>query len=218
METDWAIVIAAIAAAVGTTGVAGLLTGGLQLSRSSRLRRSIGASMELRKALRENSASDQALSTAIDADTLRLAAMSLVRAPTLLVRLIIPMIVMLVILAGTSWVALGALDQEQEAFNGRYPLGLIALGYFGVLLGAATAQIWVIDSSTRSRRERFVRAALAGGGGDWAAVLTHDFRANHTDDANSLKRQKLVVEALRKSGVMPVEEQPRRRSLFGRRK
>ena len=218
METDWAVVVAAIAAAVGTTGVAGLLTGGLQLSRSARLRRSISASMELQSSLPANSAADQALSTAIAADTLRLAAMSLFRAPARLMRLFVPMLVMLVILAGTSWLVLDALQVGSSSPTGRYPIGLLALGYFGLLLGAATAQIWVIDSSTRSRRERFVRAALAGADGDWTAVLSHDFRANRSDDASSLELQKEVLAELKESGALPVAPVQPRRRFFGRRK
>lgn len=68
---------AAIASFIGSTGIAGLLAGVVQLSRATRLRKSIRANSKLIEHIGHGSAAADALTAAMRKDVARLAAISL---------------------------------------------------------------------------------------------------------------------------------------------
>lgn len=67
-----------VASVIGSTGVIGVITASVQLSRRARLKRSIAAAREVADAVAADSRTRRVLQQAIETDILRLAAMSMV--------------------------------------------------------------------------------------------------------------------------------------------
>lgn len=211
MDPGIALLATVIAAAIGSTGVAGLLTGGLQLSRSARLRRGIEASSALLPGLGGDTAAAKALTLAVQTDTLRLAAMSLLRPPVRILQML-----GLVIFSGVASVILALAAQSISATS--YPKAasllssessrtfVVLIALFGV--SYILALVWSLDALIRLRRERFVRAALAGGDVDYEQVLAHDFIQNRFDDRRAIEHRARVQSRLVRFGIIQVEPEP----------
>lgn len=80
-QAIWASAAAVVWAAFGSTGLAGLRTGGLQLTKRGRLKKSIARSQEVLSGLPEGTEAHATIVKAIEADATRLAALTLVSFP-----------------------------------------------------------------------------------------------------------------------------------------
>ena len=158
---DWQIYIAVIAALLGSTGIAGTLTGGFQLTRRSRLRRSVEKTAELLSKLDTDSASRATLRRAVDHDVLQLAALTLVSFPGDLRRLFRMSLVFSGIYIGLVAVIVGY-SPPAESDPDAIADPRVALGWFIGMLGLIVSIALSFNALLRNRRERFVDLVIKG--------------------------------------------------------
>jgi hypothetical protein len=158
---DWQIYVGVIAALLGSTGIAGTLTGGFQLSRRARLRRSVERTAELLSKLDTDSLSRGSLRRAVDHDVLQLAALTLVSFPGDLRRLFRLSLVFSGIYIGLVAVIV-SYSPPAESVPGASPDSRVALGWFVGMLGLILSIALSFNALLRNRRERFVDLIIKG--------------------------------------------------------
>ena len=218
---DWTVVVAFVAAFLGSTGVASLVTGGVQLSRSARLRHGIAASSALLPNLAEGTASRQSLLLAIEADALRLSAMSLLRAPARMGQLLVIVIVFFVAgiaLLQTSPLFLldAKLHNVTTAEQGLLSFSTVVTISF--MLGYVAALVFALDSAIRLRREQYIRAIMTSREMSYDIVMLHDFRANRVDDHRAAQRRERTQRDLASEGILEVSNPDRAQRVTGDRR
>lgn len=161
MSVDWGSVAAVVGAGLGSTGLAGVLTGGIQLTRRSRLRKSIEASHGVLASLDDGTASHTALKEAIAADGSRLAALTLVGFPRSTVAFFRFAWLYVVVVIGFAFVATASTGPQQTRRPTPLdPVTVIEWALAGVtFLVAATLGM---SAMLRERRDRFVALTARG--------------------------------------------------------
>lgn len=195
VQMDWSSSIAVFAALVGSTGIAGLLAGGLQVSHAVRLRKGISESSLLLKDLGDATLAGRAVALAMQIDSARLAAISFVRprAGTLYV-----LVVAVVALASALVVIYAPGNTVFVSESAKGPSLLVVIP---VLATYVFATMWQIDYSVRTRREDFVRDAMEGGPIDYETVLLYDFSGTRLHiDIDRLNKTGATLAARRKAG------------------
>jgi hypothetical protein len=157
---EWQFAGVALASALGGSGVVGLFSGGVELSRRARLRRAIDKSLELLSRLEARSDEASALRHAARLDTLRLAALSVVSLPTVIGRALGLFTAVIAVYVVVFWVVLSSLPNGPDDLlggRGNVVAAIVALTliYFGALAA-------LIDQRLRQRRTHYVFAVDEG--------------------------------------------------------
>lgn len=177
---------AALVAVLGSTGLIGILTASLQLSRRSRLKRSIQTATEIADSIAPGSLARKALQQAIETDVLRLAAMSMVELRARTRYMITMVLVMFGFAVGVGLVVfLTFPDEALGTFLFRYTMGaaedvlpwearfaawIVGLG----VVAYASMFVVLLDQLIRRERERIVNDALLNSG---ASIMTRTMSA-----------------------------------------
>lgn len=155
-----------VASVVGSTGVIGVITASVQLSRRARLKRSIAAAREVAGAVVADSRTRRVLQQAIETDILRLAAMSMV---TLNIRVRLYATVFVSALLGSvllSWVLWitdvsirSLLPWLGEGSSRETPMSTLATAALFMIMIVVPGAI-LVDVDLQRKRERVVVSAL----------------------------------------------------------
>ncbi|WP_153001887.1 hypothetical protein [Curtobacterium oceanosedimentum] len=145
-------------AGLGSTGLAGVLTGGIQLTRRSRLRKSIEASYAVLANLENGSAAHAALKAAIASDGTRLAALTLIGFPRSTVGFFRFAWLYVVIFIGVAFVAVASTGPRRptksESIEPVDPVVLVEWSF--AALAFLIAVIFALSAMLRERRDRFI--------------------------------------------------------------
>lgn len=166
----WAFIGVAITAVVGGSGIAGVLTGAVELSQRNRLRRRAEKLLALADLLPEKSSQRRAVEHAAAVDATRLAALSVVELD--------PRLRFLGSASAGVTVAYVVLAILFATANPKGFLRSFAIGGFGVVgnfssfqlaaflcgfaLLLAVVVVWAFSNAVRERRARYVREVLDG--------------------------------------------------------
>jgi hypothetical protein len=166
----WAFIGVAITAVVGGSGIAGVLTGAVELSQRNRLRRRAEKALALAELLSEKSSERQAVEHAAAVDATRLAALSAVELNPLIryvgaasAFVTVGYVVLVFAFLATNpkglarVVAAGSLGAASSLTYGQFILIMAALS---VILAIVAG--WAFSNASRERRARFVREVLDG--------------------------------------------------------
>lgn len=167
---DLAVVVAAV---LGGTGLGGVLSGGAQISRRHRLRRSVEKTADVAAKLREGSPEALALESVQRVEAARFAALTLIVLPLETRRYLQSLGVYLAALLLSCLVLVAVLLSVLPARSGeREPAGLPASQVAWLLASAAAPLLFalVCDRWLRHRRELFVDLVLAGASPEDAQV------------------------------------------------
>lgn len=150
-----------VGAGLGSTGLAGVLAGGLQVTRRSRIRKSIEASYSVLANLDEGSPSHTALKAAIAADGTRLAALTLIGFPKSTVGFFRFAWLYVVVMIGVVFVVVAAVGPS-SALPPK-PISPVAIVEW-TLAGVAflVAVTFGMSTMLRERRDRFVNLTARG--------------------------------------------------------
>jgi len=156
---DWQIGVTVVAAVLGSTGIAGTLTGGFQLTRRARLRRTVEKSADVLARLDAESYARSSLSRAIDSDVLQLSALTLVSFPGDLRRLFRLMLAFSGVYIGLVAVLVGYSDPApvSDPTDPKIVVGWL-IGFLGLIFSTAMA----LNALLRARRERFIELVTNG--------------------------------------------------------
>jgi hypothetical protein len=162
-----------LTAALGGTSVLTAVARGVQLSEPARLRKRLTATSTLLEAMPPGS-SRRALELAVERESLRLAAMSLVQTHarrTSLITLSAFMIAALLVLVGLfGWVLLTTYDAAEATSADIKELQIygptVVIGYFLVLTLILASMIVLTALTTRMRREKLAAQLFADGSVD----------------------------------------------------
>lgn len=162
---EWQFAGVALAAAIGGSGVVGLFSGGIELSRRARLRRAIEKAADLIERLDDESAEAGSLRHARRLDTLRLAALSVIGLPAVLGRMVALVVLVLVLyvfgFVAVAWVAPDMFGWVFKGLQDRQ-VGAIFLGMVVFAMFYAGAFFWLLDQTLRQRRTQYVLAVDEG--------------------------------------------------------
>lgn len=157
---EWTPLLAVI---VGSTGLIGAVAAAVQLSRRARLMRSIKAATKAAESVAESSQTRAVLQQAIEMDTLRLAAGSIITYPTRLLILHLGLVVAPIAAFAASWIggSLGILRTKAPfAFDpaiGEWT-GIILSGVWLLAMGGLMGQV----AAVYQLREEWVASAILG--------------------------------------------------------
>jgi hypothetical protein len=164
---DWGTAAVVVTAILGSGGAASIVTGGLQLSRRNRLRRSLDRSADLVAKLDAGTPEDVSIRAVMEIESLRYAAQTYVGMPRSVRRLLTFMWVSLGLVVGaTLYVVLAV--RHLPPFQGLIRAnGPTPLSEDDALLFVATGGLFLfyavgIDVWTRQRRNDFVSRVLCG--------------------------------------------------------
>jgi len=170
VSIDWGSVAAVVGAGLGSTGLAGVLTGGIQLTRRSRLRKSIESSFAVLANLDEGSASHTALKAAIAADGTRLAALTLIGFPRSTIGFFRFAWLYVVVVIGVAFVAVASTGpQKAKKTVAVDPVDPVVMLEWAVAAVAfLVAVTFGLNTMLKDRRDRFVSLTQRGLGPDEA--------------------------------------------------
>ena len=148
-----------VASVIGTTGVSGLLAGGVEVGRRNRLRRNTERALDLRDRLKSRTPEWEALSYSARLDSVRLAALSsvgLMRGMReRLRRALLVSILWTALAVGTIWLQL-------QAAVPRESITFFLVLYSALILTGSGVTAWLLDGQIRRDRAVFVRRVMAG--------------------------------------------------------
>lgn len=162
---DWGTAAVVVAAVLGSGGLASLLSGGLEISRRSRLRRSIEKTRELATKFEAGSQEHDALQSVTELEGLRFAALTHVGLPKSIRRVLMTTWVLFgLVVAGTliaavlvrNWSGDVGKAREAEAFKRDDFVTFVAIAFIALFYVAA------LDALVRTRRAEFVSRVQAG--------------------------------------------------------
>lgn len=169
-----------VAAILGSTGVAGLLSGGVQWSRAARLRHSADRTTSLIAKVGSDTAAGKALALASQRDAIRLSVMSIIQIPGEAIRTLIALVAMLILVAVATFIAYAraSTNLPDSLFS---PLNVMITGTIGpISLGFmmiyVVAIVWVMDTRLRAKREKLAWAILESNSISQEMIEEHDFR------------------------------------------
>lgn len=163
VSTDWASAAAVVAAAFGSTGLAGLLTGGLQLTKRGRLKKSIARSQEVLSGLPRATQAHAAVLKAVEMDATRMAALTLVGFPKSTVWFLRLAYIYLVLVTGAAFVAQAVnlpLSRPEPNPTPVDPVALVEIAL--AIIAFVIAVAFALASVLRHRRETFVASVQSG--------------------------------------------------------
>jgi len=156
---QWTLVGVLVAAVLGTTGVSGLLTGGIEVGRRARLRRHVARALDLRDRVQRRSIEWEALTYSARLDSVRLASLSTVTLRKRLGQLVraglLALVMYAVIGSALVYSGVGALLFDDRG-------GLVLLAFLVAIATTSTLSVGVLDLSLRQDRADFVAAVMAG--------------------------------------------------------
>ena len=164
MNIELGSVAAVVGAGLGSTGLAGVLTGGIQLTRRSRLRKSIESSFAVLANLDEGSASHAALKAAIAADGTRLAALTLIGFPRSTIGFFRFAWLYVVVVIGVAFVAAASAGpQEPKKTVPVDPVDPVVVLEWAIAAAAfLVAVTFGLNAMLKDRRDRFVSLTQRG--------------------------------------------------------
>lgn len=203
----WAFLGVALASLLGSTGLAGLLGGGLELSRGARLRREINKSISLLERLSPGSPAHNALSYRVEEDTIWLSAAGMKslrgKMPPVLSTLL--SIFGLVLYTGISAFALSAIwapDLAKKILqpgDGVAPENIpLVLWTMGLQIVSGAILVSLIQAATRRQERDFFATRLRRGESALDAVREHALNDEYANRQLSLWNLRTRVKARRR--------------------
>jgi len=163
VDVEWGNIAAIVGAGLGSTGLAGLLTGGLQLTKRGRLRKSIERSQQVRALLPDIAPAAAAVQQAIEADAMRLAALTLVGFPKSTTRLLRFSYVYVVVLTGFALAVEATAASDGAPARDPLVLDYVAIIEFLIAIAAFILAITAtLAAMLRQRRDAFVAMVQSG--------------------------------------------------------
>lgn len=164
---DWGTVAVVVTAILGSGGAASVVTGGLQLSRRNRLRRSLDRSADLLAKLDAGTTEDASIRAVMEMESLRFAAQTYVGMPRSVRRLLTFLWVSLGLVVGATLYVVLALRNIPPFQGFALSSGPTPLTEDDALLFVATGGLFLfyavgIDVWTRQRRNDFVSRVMRG--------------------------------------------------------
>jgi hypothetical protein len=146
-----------ITALVGSAGAAGILTGGLQLSRATRLRKRIGELTEIAKSFESGDQRSKTAWALVDEDLLRMAGLMLIRVPrgfyfgAVLLFAWAGVLVPYIIVDPDNWI-----PDPAPRSPGEWVLSIMTIVFTTIVMAA------VLVATIAQRRQAFVAQLRAG--------------------------------------------------------
>lgn len=173
-------IVLAVAAILGSTGIAGLLSGGVQWSRAARLRHSVERMTGLIDKVGPDTAAGKALAAASQRDAVRLSVMSIIQLPGQAVRTFAATVLLLIAVAAITFVAFMRVSDKDSELIFRTPFDLVITGMIapmglGLMLIYVVALMWVMDARLRQKREGLAWAVLESESISQELIEKHDF-------------------------------------------
>lgn len=172
-----------VAAILGSTGVAGLLSGGVQWSRAARLRHSVERTTGLIEKVGADTAAGEALVAASQRDAVRLSVMSIIQLPRQFVQMFAGVVFLLVIVVGvTAFTLMSFASRRSDSmllsmFDTAFA-GMLAPMSVGFMLIYVVALLWAMDGRLRVKRDALAWAVLDSGTISQDLIEEHDFKVS----------------------------------------
>lgn len=205
---EWTPLLAVI---VGSTGIVGAVAAAVQLSRRARLVRSIKAATKAAESVAESSQTRAVLQQAIEMDTLRLAAGSIITYPTRLLILHLGFVVAPIAAFAVSWIgaSVGLLRTKApyviDPAIGEWT-GIIISGVWVLAMGALMGQA----AAVYQLREDWVASAILGQRPPVRpAQLRHAAASWQRTHGDAIKRQQKVEASIAPGGATSDEDSVR---------